>query len=287
MKNISNLSSECFNCPEEILFKNLYIASRFETLDEIIKYNKSISRYGDGEYNLISGISHYFQTKSEELINRLSEILNSNEEKCLIGIYYPYKKEELDLYTDKEANYWKKYSNENKFKLYKIIKQNKKFYSSAITKFYNEFKDKSIVPQYIEKHRKIWEGRDIIIVEGNTTRLGIGNDLFNNTKSIKRIICPSSHAFNFYNKILEAVLQFDKNNLILISLGPTATILSFDLCKLGYQAIDIGHTDYAYESFLEKRETQKYKSGAKNISESQKVIYNQQIVNRIGTEYFK
>ena len=70
--------------------------------------------------------------------------------------------------------------------------------------------------------------------------------------------------------------------IILISLGPTATILSFDLCKLGYQAIDIGHIDYGYESFLEKRETQKYKCKVKNISESQKVIYNQQIVNRIG-----
>ena len=104
MKNISNLSSKCFNCSDEILFKNLYVASRFETLDVIIKYNKSISRYGDGEYNLIFGISHYFQRISEKLGNRLSEILNNNEEKCLIGIYYPYKKEELDLYTDNEAN---------------------------------------------------------------------------------------------------------------------------------------------------------------------------------------
>ena len=61
--------------------------------------------------------------------------------------------------------------------------------------FYHKFKDKSHVPKHIKKLKKIWEGRDILIVEGEKSRIGIGNDLFNNTKSIKRIICPAKHAF--------------------------------------------------------------------------------------------
>ena len=35
-------------------------------------------------------------------------------------------------------------------------------------------------------------------------------------------------------------------------MGPTATILSYDLNKFGYQAIDVGHVDIEYEWYLRK-----------------------------------
>lgn len=38
----------------------------------------------------------------------------------------------------------------------------------------------------------------------------------------------------------------------MIALGPTATVLSYDLYKLGYHVIDIGHADIEYEWFLRK-----------------------------------
>ena len=38
--------------------------------------------------------------------------------------------------------------------------------------------------------------RDVIICEGEKTRMGVGNDLLDNCKSIKRIICPSENAFD-------------------------------------------------------------------------------------------
>ena len=42
-----------------------------------------------------------------------------------------------------------------------------------------------------------------------------------------------------------------KSKLILIALGPTATVLAYDLAIEGYQAIDIGHIDIEYEWFLQ------------------------------------
>lgn len=53
-----------------------------------------------------------------------------------------------------------------------------------------------------------------------------------------------------YNKILNASLKIDKKILILISLGPTATVLAHDLNRYGYQVIDIGHADIQYELYL-------------------------------------
>ena len=38
----------------------------------------------------------------------------------------------------------------------------------------------------------------------------------------------------------------------MIALGPAATVLSYDLAKAGYHALDIGHLDIEYEWFLRK-----------------------------------
>ena len=125
-----------------------------------------------------------------------------------------------------------------------------------------DLKSKKGVPEYIRKLKKIWDKRNIVIIEGEKSRLGIGNDLFENSNSIKRIICPTINAFNHYQEIINTIkIKVEKNKLILIALGPTATILAYDLNKLGYQAIDIGHVDIEYEWYLRKA---KYKIPIKN-----------------------
>ena len=245
-----NVDSKCLDCSNEILFKDLFIISKENTLNEIIKYNRSISRYGDGEFCIILGESINFQNYNNNLSKRLIEILNSNEKNLLVGIFLPYKKKELNLYRDSVAKFWIDWLSGYKFRLLKILNKKKKYYSSEITRFYSNLKDKSGVPKFIKKLKKIWEGRDLLIIEGDKSRIGIGNNLFNNSKSIKRIICPTKNAFTVYDKILNASLKIDKKFLILISLGPTATVLAYDLNRNGYQAIDIGHTDLQYEFYL-------------------------------------
>ena len=93
----------------------------------------------------------------------------------------------------------------------------------------------------------IWEGRDIIFIEGEKSRLGVGNDLFDNAQSIHRILCPPKNAFDRIDNIRTEALKQNKRVLFLIALGPTATVLAYDLFKAGYQAIDIGHVDIEYE----------------------------------------
>jgi glycosyltransferase family protein len=281
IQNNNNINPKYSDCPKELLFQNLYIESDDNTIDEIIKHNKSIARYGDGEYLLMFGLSIFFQKYSLELAERLIEILNSKEENLLIGIYFPIKKSELDLYTDIEKNYWKRFTERHKLDLLKIIQMDKKFYSAGISKFYLKKKDKSGIGKYVLKLKKIWEGRDVVIIEPEISKQGIGNDLFDNIKSIKRIICPEKNAFEIYYKILREVLKVDKNNLILISLGPTATILSHDLSKLGYQAIDIGHVDFEYELYLRNATRWIFKNEKKEVFENQTQNYYKEIIIRI------
>ena len=97
--------------------------------------------------------------------------------------------------------------------------------------------------------KRIWDKRDCIFVEGQFTGLGAGNDLFDNAASVKRILGPAENAFTRYHEILDFCLAQNKDDLFLLALGPTATVLAYDLCKAGYQAVDIGHIDLEYEWF--------------------------------------
>lgn len=244
-----NYDSKCRQCPIDIIFKGFKIISAEDTLNEIIYHKKSISRFGDGEFHLIFGKSISFQEYNKILSKRLIQVLTSNEKSLMIGINIPFKRF-IENYTDNQKKAWIKWLEKHKFKIAKLLNKKKKYYSANISRFFLIYKDKSFIPKYIKKLRKIWDKKDVLIIEGKNTKFGMKNDLLNNAKSIKRILCPSNNAFNFYNQILNKVANVNKNILILIALGPTATILSYDLYKLGYQAIDIGHMDFEYRCFL-------------------------------------
>ena len=97
--------------------------------------------------------------------------------------------------------------------------------------------------------------------------------MFNNAKSIKRIICLSENAFKVYDKIIKQVTKLGENRLILVALGPTASILTYDLYKLWYQSIDFGHLDIEYELFL-RNTTKKLQIKNKYVNEAEGKNHN-------------
>lgn len=242
------------------------IASPEETIEKIINDNASITRFGDGEFDMICGVGMKYQKYDKNLAIRLKQVLDSSEKNLLIGINNVIDLEYSEKYNDFANNFWKGWLRNNKFKLLKLLSKNKQYYSSNITRFYIDYKDKSGVGDYVKKLRKIWNKKDVVIVEGEYSRLGVGNDLFDNMNSIERIICPSENAFDIYDEILKEIMKVDKNKLIMLALGPTATVLAYDLYKAGYRAIDIGHVDIEYEWFLRKA-TEKIKIETKYVTE--------------------
>lgn len=266
------------------------ISNPNQTVDKIVTENKSIARFGDGEFDLIykSGIN--YQEYDEKLADRLLEVLNSNEEDLLIGIPDVVNLEYMDLYTGPAIEFWPDWLNKFKFRLVKLLDRNKQYYSTQITRFYIDYKDKSHVAEYIENIKKIWDNKDVVIIEGNNSRLGVGNDLFDNVKSIQRIISPSENAFEKYNEIMEEALKIDKDKLILLALGPTATVLAYDLYKNGYRTIDIGHVDIEYEWFLKKvnekvkietKYVAEVKNGRTDIKNVEDIKYKNEIISKI------
>lgn len=243
------------------------IASPEATLDKIVKDKCSISRLGDGEFDLIWGIGIRYQKVNEKLTKKLLQILRSNEEKLLVGIGNALDFNYLERYTDFANNFWKGWLHDNKFKILKLLSKRKQYYSAQISRFYIDYKDKSNAGEYVKKLKALWDKKDVLIVEGEFSRLGVGNDLFDNMNSIQRIICPAENAFDIYEEILKEVLKYGEDKLILLALGPTATVLAYDLYKAGYWAVDIGHVDIEYEWFLRKA-TEKIKIETKYVNEA-------------------
>ena len=77
--------------------------------------------------------------------------------------------------------------------------------------------------------------------------------------------------------------------LFLIALGPTATVLAYDLFKAGYQAIDIGHVDVEYEWWrmgarrkvkLERKYVNEALNGSQVADAGEE--YNRQIITKIN-----
>lgn len=277
---------------KKFILKNFRIASiklfnSEETVEKILKDKCSIARYGDGEFKIIYGRTIGFQKYDKELARRLYEILHTNDEKFLVGMMKALKFNVKKMYTEEAAGYWTRWLKRNRIKVLKTIDTNKTYYSANITRFYMDYIDKSNKKQYVEKLKKIWEDRDLTIIEGEQSRLGIGNDLFKNAKSIERILCPATESFDKYSEIFEEAKKTKKNNLILIALGPTATVLAYDLYKCGYQALDIGHVDVEYEWFVRNAVTKiklenKYVNEAGGYTEGS-VLENTEYFNQIRT----
>lgn len=225
-----------------------YIADMSVTLDELINTNKSICRYGDGEFDLIFGKDLPFQKYSENLSKRLHEILISNDEQVMVAI--PDRFGSLDEFVGFESSFWRKYMVYNREKVYHTLNMNKKYYDTSVSRSYIALKDKSGCKKYFEDFKKIYADKDIIFVEGQASRLGYKNDLFEGAKSIKRIICPAKNAYEKYAEILDICKKQPKDSLFIIALGPTATVLAYDLANSGYRALDLGHIDIEYEWFL-------------------------------------
>ena len=228
------------------------VMSPESTVNYIHRTHCSIARFGDGEFGLINGSNNpSFQTANESLAKRLKEVCSAEKSQLLVCLPHSLKTtNDCNEFAKKFWEWWI-WSDNNLEKAAKCLRlspwKKRIFGDAQITRPYMDWKDKTKAGERFKQLKSLWENRDVVIIEGSQTKLGVGNDLLQNTKSIRRIICPANNAFDSYDEILRAAQEFEKEVLFLLALGPTATVLAFDLSQNGYQALDIGHIDIEYE----------------------------------------
>jgi glycosyltransferase family protein len=240
----SLICSAVYQCP--------VVMNNEQTVRYILEHDCSIVRFGDGEFNLMNGIGIKFQKSDDDLRAQLKEIASTQSTDklliCMPNMFGP-KSQHKAILTDGTVNWWRKNLFFTRGLWYKNFRGGL-YGSSFMARFYIRARHKEYTAGYVNELKKIWENRDIVFIEGNKTHMGEGNDLFKGAQSIKRILCPPEDAFSRYGEILATAQKYiGKDELIICALGPTATVLCYDLFKLGYTALDLGHIDIEYEWF--------------------------------------
>lgn len=263
------------------------IESAEKLLKKIICDRSSLCRFGDGEFEIMRGKNRaWFQEKSDMLKKRLLEVIHSQDDSISIAIAQNFTN--LERYKEEAADVIRSYmAFDTRTDIMRFLDMDRVYYDAYVTRPYCMYKDRKNAEKIIPLFKELWKNRNVTIVEGKYNRTGINNDLFDNTNRIKRIICPSKNAWSKYDDIKKAVIDYiPKSDLVCIVLGPTATVLAYDLAKLGYQGIDIGQIDNEYDWYIsgaEKRVPIEGKmvaeiSDNKNLERFHSEIYDSQIV---------
>jgi len=234
------------------------VMSMADTINYICDHRVSIARIGDGEFECIAGNSIPFQKHSISLQNRLLEVLGADPYNCLIG-FQPYAGPNLDQITNyKQFTYADSCFAQIGRTLIEHTSSDR-IYANAMISRTQAFQELGVV-----EVKRLWTDRDVVVVTGRGSAFSMDPRLFDNVRSVANIYGLSAHAFSRYEQLLTACLQFSEHHLFLLSLGPTATVLAYDLSHRGYQALDIGHVSNCFHEFIGERESPERESRKKN-----------------------
>ena len=227
-------------------------------LQKILEEHVSLTRFGDGEFStILMERRPWFQDPEGELSRKLLDVLHRRQKGLLLAIADNYGS--LEKYTETAADAIRSYQVErnHRARILLILEKERSYYDAYVTRPYLMYRDKSYCLQIFSLWKQIFSNRDILTVEGQYAMFGVGNDLLVNARSLRRILAPAKNAFEKYDQIKKAVLYHaDADTLVLISLGPTATVLSADIASEGIQAIDIGQLDNEYDWYRMHADTQ-------------------------------
>jgi len=225
------------------------IYSSAETLDFLMRNRVSMSRLGDGEMAIICGRDIGFQEYSPSLAKRLLEVLQTPALDHICCIPHPLVcRTGLTL---KSQVFWRRHLLKMGAEWSRLSTQDH-YYDTNVTRNYIERRRKFRSSESFDQFRSLWRDRNVVLVEGTESHVGEDNDLLDGVASLVAITGPATNAWRQYDELLLSCRQAaitDPTCLFLIALGPTATVLAFDLARTGTQALDIGHLDIEYEWF--------------------------------------
>lgn len=237
-----------------------------ETIEYIILNNASMCRFGDSEFlYLVERRNLPYQVQDSRLRDYFIKILKSNEKNLLVGLPIGYYS--LKNLKKQSKSMWRAVITWTYPGLYKYLDHQKQYYNASMTRLYMDYEDTSHSDMWFKKIRSIWDKKNILLIEGEKSRLGVGNNLFDNARSVKRILGPAHDAFEQFDNLLALASSQDKSHLVLVAMGPTAKPLVYELALQGFQAIDIGNLDVEYEWFL-RGAVEKIKIPGKYTSEA-------------------
>lgn len=282
------------DCILRLLYRRPMVLTPQETLRRISVQHLSVSRFGDGEMALMDGKGLNFQDYDPLLAQKLNDTFKDGS----VMVCVPPPLSSFEGLKEQEISFWKNHLYFHRFAWYSRIDYSREYGNTWISRFYSPYIETTHAEGIVELYRKLWDDRDLIVIEGEFSRLGVGNSLFLGARSVKRILCPSKNAFAYYDDIFKHACMYENESLYILALGPTATVLARDLAYTGRQALDLGHLDLEYvwylsqvtykapvrgkfsnEAFLRGMQTDEVEG---DLTPEEEKVYSSQIVGRVG-----
>lgn len=276
-----------------------------ETLEYVIKNKCSLARFGDGDIDILTKTRGTgYQTASEPLRIAMEKVLTSKQKNLLICIPAVLVNfSDLSIYTDRAKYHFRNILVRFYKYLGKVLRTDVVYGDTQVSRPYMDTLNQSYSENIFKGFKELFSVRTLIVIEGEKTRLGVGNDLLSGAQNVLRVLAPAVNAFDRYDEIFQKALEVAWNQekkgdkpediLFVLALGSTAKLLTYDLTAKGYRAVDVGHLDIEYEWFLRGAQEKiaisgKYVNEAKDgevwleNSDLNLEQYEKEIVARVG-----
>lgn len=206
------------------------------TVDYMLSTKCSISRFGDGELRLIHGGSAPGQRELKKEIGfHLHTILDRPVKGHLSCI--PLLNAGM---SDKKYKFWKSYGPYTEA----YLKSDSIFGSAFIGR--TDSAPHIDDSEYWESCRRLFKGDHVLILCGKDKGVFPDKSLFRYALS-HRVLCgPPKNAYKSLNALLSVLLKQKKVDVFVLSLGPTATVLAYELSRYGFRALDLGRLGCYY-----------------------------------------
>lgn len=198
------------------------VRSESDTLN--LCQTNSIARFGDGELRVAIGGSAISQRADGQLARELVAILRIEQPGLLAGV--------PNFDATPRRDVWAKYRTGRYASLFV---PRRTYASSFITRPDSApWIDR---PEYWDRVRDLWRGRDIILVVGD--RKSLTPEMMSDARSVRVITTPSKDAYSAIGRIDEEIGTPAAS--VLMCAGCTATALAARLHRRGVHALDLGH----------------------------------------------
>lgn len=210
------------------------IMTYLETLDNLASPDVSMARFGDSEIKMLSeSFSIGFQQFDPKLQVRLLDVAENPVDGLLVGFPPAFENEQW-------ASMWSRLFEKTVPK----FKGHDRFANTAVSRppCFNE-----LGAEAVELWQKVWDKRSVTVITGRGSRFDCRSELFDNASSVKLLSTEPMNAFTNLDEIKDQISRNGKDDIYLISLGPAATVLAYDLHIDGYKALDVGHLTASYD----------------------------------------
>jgi hypothetical protein len=202
------------------------VLSEEETIRKALS-GMSLARFGDGELRLASGRgTAVTQMGDKRLAAELCDILKNPPEHCLVCL--------PDFHRGPKKDNWTRYG-QDYLKFYGKGPYGSAFVSRPDSAPWID------TPEYWQNVESLWAGKNVIFVAG--TDRSLRDEDFASAKKFCRIEAPRRDAYIHVDMLETNIATLAEGNdaVVILCLGPTATVLAARLSRKGIHALDLGH----------------------------------------------